>query len=211
MCCDRTQEQRGPDGLMYKPCSHYRVKAAMNIGELARAADTKAETIRYYERIGLLAAPPRTAGNYRHYSAAHVSRLIFTRRARDLGFSIEQVRALLAMADQREQSCEAVDIIARKHLADVKRKLADLSALRRELEATDRAVPPRHRCGVPYPGGPRARNTRMSFHSATLSGIAPLYDLLDLPFSALLTRLRSERLSLRRSVSSAARRTQARP
>ena len=65
----------------------------MNIGELARAADTKAETIRYYERIGLLAAPPRTAGNYRHYSAAHVSRLIFTRRARDLGFSIEQVRA----------------------------------------------------------------------------------------------------------------------
>jgi Cu(I)-responsive transcriptional regulator len=107
----------------------------MNIGELARAADTKAETVRYYERIGLLAAPPRTAGNYRDYSATHISRLTFTRRARDLGFSIEQIRALLDMADQKEQSCEAVDAIARGHLADVKRKLADLSALRRELES----------------------------------------------------------------------------
>jgi Cu(I)-responsive transcriptional regulator len=106
----------------------------MNIGELARATDTKAETIRYYEQIGLLPAPPRTAGNYRDYAAGHVSRLAFTRRARDLGFSIEQVRALLAFADEREQSCEAVDAIAREHLADVKRKLAALAALRRELE-----------------------------------------------------------------------------
>ena len=107
----------------------------MNIGELARAAETKAETIRYYERIGLLPAPPRTAGNYRDYSAAHVSRLTFTRRARDLGFSIEQIRALLDLADQKEQSCEAVDAIAHEHLIEVKRKLADLSALRKELES----------------------------------------------------------------------------
>jgi Cu(I)-responsive transcriptional regulator len=105
----------------------------MNIGELARAADTKAETIRYYERIGLLPSPPRTIGNYRDYSDEHVSRLAFTRRARDLGFSIEQIRALLELADNKEQSCEAVDVIARKHLADVERKLADLAALRREL------------------------------------------------------------------------------
>ena len=102
---------------------------------MARAAETKAETIRYYERIGLMPAPPRTAENYRHYSAAHVSRLTFTRRARDLGFSIERIRALLDLADQNEQSCEAVDAIAREHLADVKRKLADLSALRRELDS----------------------------------------------------------------------------
>jgi Cu(I)-responsive transcriptional regulator len=107
----------------------------MNIGELARAADTNAETIRYYERIGLLPTPPRTAANYRDYSATHVGRLAFTRRARALGFSIEQVRALLDLADQKEQSCEAVDGIARDHLAEVKRKLADLTALRRELEA----------------------------------------------------------------------------
>jgi DNA-binding transcriptional MerR regulator len=91
----------------------------MNIGELARAADTKVETIRYYERIGLLPPPPRTAGNYRDYSSAHVSRLTFTRRARDLGFSVEQIRALIDLADNKEQSCEAVDLIAREHLANV--------------------------------------------------------------------------------------------
>ena len=107
----------------------------MNIGELARAADTKAETIRYYERIGLLPAPPRTPGNYRDYSAEHVSRLAFTRRARDLGFSIGQVRTLLDLADRKEQSCKAVDAIARERLTEVKRKLADLGALRRELES----------------------------------------------------------------------------
>ena len=107
----------------------------MNIGELARATDTKAETIRYYERIGLLPPPPRTAGNYRDYSTKHVSRLAFTRRARELGFSIEQIRALLELADQKEQSCVAVDAIARKHLAAVERKIASLTALRGELAA----------------------------------------------------------------------------
>lgn len=107
----------------------------MNIGELARTAETNAETIRYYERIGLLPAPPRTTGNYRDYSAAHVSRLSFTRRARDLGFSIEQIRALLGLSDEKNRSCEAVDAIAREHLADVERKLADLTALRRELKS----------------------------------------------------------------------------
>ncbi len=107
----------------------------MNIGKLGRATETNVETIRYYERIGLLPAPSRTAGNYRDYSAADVSRLTFTRRARDLGFSIAQIRALLDLADQKEQSCEAVDAIAREHLADVKRKLADLLALQRELDS----------------------------------------------------------------------------
>lgn len=107
----------------------------MNIGELARATGTKAETIRYYERIGLLPSPPRTSGNYRDYAARHVSRLAFTRRARELGFSIEQVRALLELADRKDQSCAAVDAIAREHLAEVKRKIASLTALRRELGA----------------------------------------------------------------------------
>ncbi|MDN3565220.1 helix-turn-helix domain-containing protein [Paeniroseomonas aquatica] len=107
----------------------------MQIGELARAAETTAETIRYYETIGLLPSPPRTAGNYRAYTAAHLQRLVFTRRARSLGFGIEQVRALLDLADQRERSCAAVDAIARDHLAEVDRKLADLAALRAELDA----------------------------------------------------------------------------
>jgi Cu(I)-responsive transcriptional regulator len=106
----------------------------MNIGELARATDTKPETIRYYEQIGLLPPPPRTAGNYREYAAGHASRLTFTRRARELGFSIEQIRTLLTLADDRNQSCDAVDAIARTHLGEVKRKLANLAALRRQLE-----------------------------------------------------------------------------
>jgi Cu(I)-responsive transcriptional regulator len=107
----------------------------MNIGELARTTDTKAETIRYYESIGLMPSPPRTAGNYRDYSPAHASRLAFMRRARDLGFPIDQIRTLLDLADQKEQPCEAVCAIARAHVDEVKRKMADLAALRRELEA----------------------------------------------------------------------------
>jgi Cu(I)-responsive transcriptional regulator len=106
-----------------------------SIGDLAKATDTKVETIRYYERIGLLPEPERTAGNYRSYEAAHLGRLSFIRRARELGFSIDQVRNLLGLADQKDRSCETVDAIAREHLADVDRKIADLKGLRRELDA----------------------------------------------------------------------------
>lgn len=105
----------------------------LSIGELGRLTDTKVETVRYYERIGLLAAPARTAGNYRSYGPDHLSRLSFIRRSRDLGFSIDQVRALLDLSDDRDRSCNAVDAIAREHLAEVERKIADLRALRREL------------------------------------------------------------------------------
>ena len=90
----------------------------LTIGELGRRTDTKVETIRYYDRIGLLAAPSRTAGNYRAYDAEHLNRLSFIRRSRDLGFSLDQVRALLDLADQRDRSCETVDAIAKAHGAD---------------------------------------------------------------------------------------------
>ena len=105
----------------------------MAIGELARAIGTKAETIRYYERIGLLPPPSRTASNYRSYGALELARLSFVRRARALGFSIEQVRELLALSDCRDRSCDAVDALAREHLATIDAKIADLSALRSEL------------------------------------------------------------------------------
>ena len=104
-----------------------------SIGDLARTTSTKVETIRYYERIGLLPAPARTSGNYRAYTAEHLNRLSFIRRSRELGFTLDQVRALLDLADQREHSCEAVDAIAGEHLLEVERKIADLSALRQEL------------------------------------------------------------------------------
>jgi DNA-binding transcriptional MerR regulator len=105
----------------------------LTIGVLAKAADTKVETVRYYERIGLLPIPARTAGNYRAYCEDHSRRLRFIRRSRDLGFSIEQVRALLGLADQRDRDCGAVDSIAKEHLAEVERKIADLNALQAEL------------------------------------------------------------------------------
>jgi Cu(I)-responsive transcriptional regulator len=111
------------------------MRPGYSIGDLAKATDTKVETIRYYERIGLLPEPKRTAGNYRSYEAAHLGRLSFIRRARELGFSIDQVRNLLGLADQKDRSCETVDSIAREHLADVDRKIADLKGLRRELDS----------------------------------------------------------------------------
>lgn len=107
----------------------------LTIGQLANGTNTKVETIRYYERIGLLPAPARTAGNYRSYRGEHLNRLSFIRRARDLGFSLSQIRGLLGLADQRDRSCSSVDVIAREHLAEVDRKVADLIALRRELDS----------------------------------------------------------------------------
>ncbi|WP_380871503.1 MerR family transcriptional regulator [Sphingomonas sp. DBB INV C78] len=107
----------------------------LTIGHLAKAAETKVETVRYYERIGLLEAPGRTQGNYRAYGADALSRLSFIRRARDLGFSIDQVRDLLNLAGQKQRDCGSVDVMALEHLAEIDRKLADLTALRRELGA----------------------------------------------------------------------------
>jgi Cu(I)-responsive transcriptional regulator len=109
--------------------------AAFTIGALASAAATNVETIRYYERIGLMPKPSRSAGNYRIYDHAHTVRLRFVRRARDLGFTIEQIRALLDLADQTDRDCAVVDAIAREHLAAVERKIDDLDALRGELRA----------------------------------------------------------------------------
>jgi len=105
----------------------------MKIGELARATGTKVETVRFYEKSGLLAPPGRTAANYRAYGPDHLARLSFVRRARDLGFSLDQVRALLDLSDDRARPCCAVDEIASAQLAAVDRKIADLTALRREL------------------------------------------------------------------------------
>ena len=105
----------------------------LTIGDVADLTGTKVETIRYYERMGLLPPPARTAGNYRNYEPSHVGRLGFIRRARELGFSLDEVRELLDLADQRGRSCKAVDQIARAHLVDVDRKIADLKGLRQEL------------------------------------------------------------------------------
>lgn len=107
----------------------------LRIGDLAKATRTKVETIRYYERIGLLPKPDRTSGNYRSYRAGHRARLAFIRRAREFGFSIGQIRGLLSLADHGERSCLQVDAIAREHLAEVDARIRALRSLRRELDA----------------------------------------------------------------------------
>ena len=104
------------------------------IGQLARQTGTKVETIRFYEKNGLLRAPSRTDGNYRAYEPGHLSRLSFIRRARELGFSLDQIREFLKLADDRSQSCAAVDAIAREHRKEVERKIEDLTALKSELD-----------------------------------------------------------------------------
>jgi DNA-binding transcriptional MerR regulator len=109
---------------------------ALTIGQLGQATDTKIETIRYYEKIGLLPAPRRTTGNYRSYAAEHLQRLGFIRRARDLGFSIEDIRELLKLAGRGEAPCEGVDRLVARHLETTERKIAALTRLRRELRYT---------------------------------------------------------------------------
>jgi DNA-binding transcriptional MerR regulator len=104
-----------------------------SIGELSRRAQVKVPTIRYYEQIGLLAAPPRTEGKQRRYAEADARRLNFIRHARELGFEIEAIRELLDLSTQPDRSCQDADRIARHHLDDVDRRIARLSALRHEL------------------------------------------------------------------------------
>ena len=106
------------------------------IGALSRHTGTNIETIRYYERVGLLPAPARSPGGYRMYSTDHLKRLNFIRRARALGFSLAEVRKLLTLADQRRRPCAEVRVVAAAHLEDVKGKIADLRQMERVLKET---------------------------------------------------------------------------
>lgn len=105
----------------------------MKIGELAKVTGTKAETIRYYERIGLLPKPGRTEGNYRDYGSGDQERLTFIRHARGLGFDIADIRSLLDLAEDPGRDCGEADRIASGHLQAVERKIAQLEQLRGEL------------------------------------------------------------------------------
>jgi len=105
----------------------------LKIGDLAQATGIKVETVRYYERIGLMPPPERTQGNYRSYTTAQLQRLNFIRHARGLGFDIAEIRSLLDLADQPERDCAEADRIATRHLATVEAKIAQLEVLRAEL------------------------------------------------------------------------------
>ena len=105
-----------------------------SIGEMSRRTGVKVPTIRYYEGMGLLAAPERTEGNQRRYGRAEMEKLAFIRHARDLGFTLEAIRDLLSLSDRPDQSCAAADAIAKAQLAEVESRLARLTALKAELE-----------------------------------------------------------------------------
>ena len=107
----------------------------LSIGVLAQRTGCTVPTIRYYEEIGLLPAGPRTSAGRRVYGDAAVKRLTFVRRCRDFGFSLEQVRELVGLADEPNRPCTEVREVAADHLARLRDKLAELQALERSLSA----------------------------------------------------------------------------
>ena len=104
------------------------------IGLLSKATDTKAVTIRYYEGLSLLRPAARTAAGHRLYTDKELDRLLFIRRSRALGFSLDDIRGLLGLADRREASCAALDAKVEEQLEQVRMRLRDLRAMERELE-----------------------------------------------------------------------------
>ena len=109
---------------------------AFTIGALAKATGTNIETIRYYERIKMVPAPPRTPGGRRVYEPTHLRLLAFIRRSRELGFSLDEIRALLRLGGPEKATCREVRQIASRHLDDIRAKLDDLKKLERLLATT---------------------------------------------------------------------------
>jgi MerR family mercuric resistance operon transcriptional regulator len=108
----------------------------LTIGDLSRRTGCKVETIRYYERIALLPAPARSAGGHRLYRDGDLKRLTFIRRARELGFTLDEVRSLLRLVDSGQYTCAEVKAITLDHLGDIRRKISDLRKMARVLEDT---------------------------------------------------------------------------
>jgi DNA-binding transcriptional MerR regulator len=106
----------------------------LTIGQLSKETLCKVPTIRYYEQVRLMPLPSRTAGNQRRYGPEHVARLGFIRHCRELGFGQQAIRDLLSLTENPDQDCEVVTEIARTHLDEVNRRMAQLAALKLELE-----------------------------------------------------------------------------
>ncbi|MCD5973977.1 MULTISPECIES: Cd(II)/Pb(II)-responsive transcriptional regulator [Pseudomonas] len=105
----------------------------MKIGELAKLTDAQVETIRYYEREGLLPAPARSDGNYRLYTQAHVERLTFIRNCRSLDMTLEEIRSLLHLRDSPQDQCVSVNALIDEHIQHVNDRIASLQALQTQL------------------------------------------------------------------------------
>lgn len=107
----------------------------MKIGDLSAQAGMPVETIRFYEREGLLPVPARTAGNYRIYDAQHVERLAFIRHCRSLDMALDEIRVLLALKEAPNESCEAVNQVLDEHIEHVAQRIRELKALQKQLVA----------------------------------------------------------------------------
>lgn len=105
----------------------------MKISELAAAAGTQAETIRYYEREGLLPPPQRTAANYRRYAGDHLERLAFIRHCRCLDMTMDEIRVLLKFRDEPPDDCTAVNQVLDEHIGHITARIRQLRALERQL------------------------------------------------------------------------------
>jgi Cu(I)-responsive transcriptional regulator len=108
--------------------------ATMNIGEAAKASGVSAKMIRHYESVGLFPEAARTDSGYRQYSGNEVSTLRFIRQSRDLGFSIEQIRELLALWQNRKRPSRQVKALAQAHIEELDEKLKELQAMKATLE-----------------------------------------------------------------------------
>ena len=117
----------------------------MRIGNLAEATGTPVETIRFYEREGLIPAARRTDNNYRQYSAAHADRLAFIRQCRNLDMTLDEIRALLRLRDAPPKDCGEVNALLDDHIGHVAQRIRELRALEKDLKAL------RARCASPHP------------------------------------------------------------
>jgi len=115
----------------------------MKIGALAEATGTSIETIRFYEREGLLPPPARAENNYRMYLPAHVERLAFIRQCRNLDMTLDEIRALIALRDAPAQDCGEIDALLDEHIGHVTQRIRELRALEKSLKAL------RARCTLP--------------------------------------------------------------
>lgn len=123
----------------------------MKIGELAKKAGCQVETVRYYEREGLLPEPARTEGNYRVYSQNHLERLVFIRNCRTLDMTLEEIQRLLALRDLPHESCAGINSLVDEHIEHVQARIDSLMALRDQLsELRDRCHGPKEAedCGI---------------------------------------------------------------
>lgn len=109
-------------------------KDRLSIGNLSKQCGVNIETIRYYEKIGVMPAPDRSASGYRLYGPDHLKRLSFVRRSRQLGFSLDEIRSLLRLVDGDAYTCTQVRELTLDHVAEIRRKITDLKRLKRVME-----------------------------------------------------------------------------